>query len=145
MMEKIKRWSTRKNINAIVFGNGCCLYGDLSDEFHDLFVHSKYTLNLVDNPRQANYLFINGIINPLLLNVLLQVYEDMPDFKIVVALGNCASNAGAFNGYNAMTGVEKYIKVDYYLTGCPVDQRAIEHFMANLDDIIFKKSKENKE
>ena len=66
----------------------------------------------------------------------------MPDFKIVVALGNCASNAGAFNGYNALTGVERFITVDYYLTGCPVDANAMEDFMANLDDLILKKSKE---
>ncbi|OFZ26585.1 MAG: hypothetical protein A2381_12720 [Bdellovibrionales bacterium RIFOXYB1_FULL_37_110] len=142
MIESIKNWSTRKNINAVVFGNGCCVQEDLSTELRALLAQANYTLKIVDSPRQANYLFIHGIINPLLLNVLLKIYADMPDFKIVVALGNCASNAGAFNGYNALTGVERFITVDYYLTGCPVDANAMEDFMANLDDLILKKSKE---
>jgi len=142
MIEKIKHWSTRKNINAIVFGNGCCIHGDLPKDFKELVARSKYTLHIVDSPRQANFLFIHGIINPLLLNVLINIYEDMSDFKIVVAFGNCAANGGAFNGYNTMSGVEKFIKIDYYLTGCPVEPNAIEHFMSNLDALILNKSKE---
>ena len=142
MIEKIKNWSIKKNINAIVFGNSCCIQGDLSEKLKTLVTHTNYTLNIVDSPRQANFLFIHGTINPLLLNVLINIYEDMSDFKIVVAFGNCAANGGAFNGYNTLTGVEKYIKVDYYLTGCPVAPNAIGHFVSNLDELILNKRKE---
>jgi Ni,Fe-hydrogenase III small subunit len=53
-------------------------------------------------------------------SALKDVYEQTPDPKIVIALGDCAITCGMFNGSYAVTGpVERHIPVDVRIHGCP--------------------------
>ena len=51
---------------------------------------------------------------------LKDVYEQTPDPRIVIAVGDCAINCGMFAGSYAVTGpVERHIPVDVRIPGCP--------------------------
>jgi NADH-quinone oxidoreductase subunit B len=51
---------------------------------------------------------------------IVRLYNQMSEPKYVVAMGACASGGGPFKeGYNVISGVDKYIPVDVYIPGCP--------------------------
>ena len=74
----------------------------------------------VGNPKHADVLVVTGSVNHRNARVLKNVYDQMPDPKVVVAMGVCASTGGVFaDGYNVLGGVDKVIPVDVFVPGCP--------------------------
>lgn len=71
------------------------------------------------NPKHADILLITGSVNAQNKPVILQLYEQMPHPKVVVAVGICATSGGIFaECYNVMGGVDKVLPVDLYVPGC---------------------------
>jgi len=65
------------------------------------------------NPKHADILLITGSINEQNKSVVKQLYEQMADPKVVVAVGICAATGGIFSEcYNVSGGVDKIIPVD---------------------------------
>jgi ech hydrogenase subunit C len=78
------------------------------------------------NPKHADILVITGAINEQNKNVVLNLYNQMPDPKVVAAIGICATSGGIFREcYNVIGGIDKLIPVDIYIPGCAVRPEAI--------------------
>jgi ech hydrogenase subunit C len=78
------------------------------------------------NPKHADILLVTGSVNEKSASVLKNLYDQMPDPKVVVALGICASTGGIFaECYNVNGGADKIIPVDVYVPGCAVRPEAI--------------------
>ncbi len=78
------------------------------------------------NPKHADIFLITGGINDQSKNVVKQLYDQMPDPKVVVAVGICACDGGIFKDcYNILGGVDKVIPVDIYVPGCAARPEAI--------------------
>ncbi len=78
------------------------------------------------NPRHADILLITGGINSQNKEVVEQIYAQMPEPKVVVAIGICACNGGVFKEcYNILGGADKVIPVDLYVPGCAARPEAI--------------------
>jgi ech hydrogenase subunit C len=71
------------------------------------------------NPKHADILLITGSVNEQNLEVVKNLYSQMPDPKVVVAIGACALSGGIFRDcYNVNRGVDSTIPVDIYVPGC---------------------------
>jgi ech hydrogenase subunit C len=78
------------------------------------------------NPKHADIFLVTGSINEQNISVVKQIYEQMPEPKIVVAIGICATSGGIFREcYNIMGGVDTVIPVDVYVPGCAARPEAI--------------------
>ena len=78
------------------------------------------------NPKHADVLLITGSVNEQNIPVVKQLYEQMPDPKVVVAVGICANTGGIFaECYNIVGGVDKVLPVDVYVPGCAARPEAI--------------------
>ncbi len=78
------------------------------------------------NPRHADILLITGGINTQNKPIVEQIYSQMPEPKVVVAVGICACNGGVFKDcYNILGGADKVIPVDVYVPGCAARPEAI--------------------
>ena len=65
------------------------------------------------DPKHADVFLITGGVNFQNRMVVQQLYSQMPDPKVVVAVGICACDGGVFKEcYNIMGGVDKVIPVD---------------------------------
>ncbi len=78
------------------------------------------------NPKHADILLITGSVNEQNIPVVKQIYDQMADPKVVVAVGICANSGGIFaECYNVVGGVDKVIPVDVYVPGCAARPEAI--------------------
>lgn len=78
------------------------------------------------NPLHADILLITGGINSQNEEVVKQIYSQMPNPKVVVAVGACACTGGVFKEcYNIKGGVDTTIPVDIYVAGCAARPESI--------------------
>ena len=78
------------------------------------------------NPKQADILLITGPVTKKCEDRLRNLYEQVPEPKLVMACGNCASTGAPFhNCYNVCQGVDKVIPVDVYVPGCAARPEAL--------------------
>ena len=78
------------------------------------------------NPKHADIFLITGGINHQNAQVVRQIYNQMPNPKVVVAVGICACNGGIFKEcYNIQGGVDTVLPVDIYVPGCAARPEAI--------------------
>ncbi|HNX60751.1 MAG TPA: NADH-quinone oxidoreductase subunit B family protein [Spirochaetota bacterium] len=78
------------------------------------------------NPKHADILLITGSVNEQNVDIVKNLYSQMADPKVVVAVGICACSGGIFaECYNVKGGVDKVIPVDVYVQGCAARPESI--------------------
>ena len=78
------------------------------------------------NPKHADVFLITGAINEQNIQIVKNLYAQMPDPKVVVAIGICATSGNFFREcYNVQGGVDKVLPVDVYVPGCAARPEAI--------------------
>ena len=71
------------------------------------------------NPKHADIFVITGGVNEQNREVIRNLYDQMPDPKVVVGVGICACSGGIFREcYNIAGGVGELIPVDVWVPGC---------------------------
>ncbi|MBE0530728.1 MAG: NADH-quinone oxidoreductase subunit B family protein [Rhodospirillales bacterium] len=91
-----------------------------------LYDVERFGIVNVGNPKHADLLLVTGTVNHRNKKVLKNLYDQMPNPKIVVAVGACGLSGGVFrDSYNVVGGVDKVIPVDVYVPGCPGKPEAI--------------------
>lgn len=71
------------------------------------------------NPKQSDMLLVTGPVTMRSRERLVELYAQMPEPKVVVAVGSCTTTGGVFREmYNVEDGIDRYIPVDVYVPGC---------------------------
>jgi ech hydrogenase subunit C len=78
------------------------------------------------NPKHADIFLVTGSVNERNIDIIQNLYGQMPDPKVVVAVGACACSGGIFaRAYNIQGGIDKVIPVDVYVPGCAARPESI--------------------
>jgi len=78
------------------------------------------------NPKHADILLVTGSVNERNIEIIGNLYRQMADPKVVVAVGACACSGGIFaRAYNIQGGIDKVIPVDVYVPGCAARPESI--------------------
>jgi len=78
------------------------------------------------NPKHADIFVVTGSVNEQNKYVIKNIYDQMPDPKVVVAVGICATSGGIFREcYNVAGGIDTIIPVDVYVPGCATRPESI--------------------
>ena len=89
----------------------------LTNSVYDI---ERFGIHIAASPRHADALVVTGPVTVNMESALKDAYKQTPDPKLVIALGDCAINCGAFRGSYAVTGpVDRHIPVDVRIPGCP--------------------------
>jgi NADH-quinone oxidoreductase subunit B len=89
------------------------------------------------SPRQADLMIVSGRVSQKMAPVLREVYDQMPDPKWVIAMGDCAACGGIFNNYAIIQGVDRIVPVDMYVPGCPPRPEALMDGIIKLQERIL--------
>jgi ech hydrogenase subunit C len=78
------------------------------------------------NPKHADIFLVTGSVNEQNKHVIENLYHQLPEPKVVVAVGICATSGGIYvDCYNVYGGVDKVIPVDVYVPGCAARPESI--------------------
>ena len=137
-LNKMVNWGRKNSLWPATFGLACCAIEMMAstDSRFDLSRFGSEAFRA--SPRQADLMIVSGRVCKKMAPVLRQVYDQMPDPKWVIAMGDCASIGGVFNNYAVVQGVDQIVPVDIYVPGCPPSPDALIHAVMELQKKIDK-------
>jgi ech hydrogenase subunit C len=102
----------------------------------------RFGVQNTGNPKHADILVITGSINEQSVEVVKNIYSQMPEPKAVIAVGICATSGGVFREcYNVMGGVDKVIPVDVRVPGCAARPESIIDGVVKAMEILEEKKR----
>ena len=104
--------------------NGCEV--EIASAFGPVYDAERFGARLVASPRHADGLLVTGVVTRNMAMPLVKTLEAAPRPRLVIAVGDCARNCGAFrDGYGVVGAVADVVPVDVEVPGCPPDPAAI--------------------
>lgn len=95
------------------------------------------------NPKQSDIFLVTGPVTFRSRERLVELYTQMPEPKVVVAVGSCTTTGGVFRGmYNVEDGIDQYIPVDVYVPGCAASPQLIIDGVVKALEILEGKNRE---
>jgi NADH-quinone oxidoreductase subunit B len=136
--EKAINWARTNAIWPLLFGLACCAIEMMSTQASNYDL-SRFGMELMRaSPRQSDLMIVAGRVSRKMAPVLRNLYDQMPEPKWVIAMGDCASCGGVFNNYAVVQGVDEIVPVDVYVAGCPPRPEALIDGILKLQDKIKK-------
>jgi ech hydrogenase subunit C len=146
MLKKIIQTSRIKSPWLLHFDCGSCNGCDIEVLacLTPLYDIERFGIINVGNPMHADIFLVTGTVNQRNKRVLLNLYDQMPGPKVVVAIGSCALSGGIFReAYNVLGGIDQVLPVDVYVPGCPAKPEAIiDGVVMALENFKRKKTEE---
>jgi len=124
-LESVVNWGRTNAMWPLLFGLACCAIEMMGAQGanYDL---SRFGMELNRaSPRQADLMIVAGRVSRKMAPVVRRLYDQMPDPKWVIAMGDCAACGGVFNNYAIVQGVVEVVPVDVYVSGCPPRPEAL--------------------
>jgi len=85
-------------------------------------------VDFVASPRHADGVIVTGPVTRNLEAAVRRTYEAVPEPRVVIAVGACASSGGIVGrSYASAGGVGEILPVDVFIPGCPPRPEAIIH------------------
>ncbi len=121
----------------LLSGLACCAIEMMSSATSkndiDRFGHFPFRAS----PRQADVLIVAGTLTTKMAGPLIRLWEQMPEPKWCVAMGDCTCSGGRYKrSYSTIEGIDRVMPVDVYVPGCPPRPEGLIFAMMKLQQLV---------
>ncbi len=140
-LDDIYNWGRAYSLWPLSMGLACCgiemIAAGTARYDQDRFGAALYRAT----PRQADVMVVSGTVTKKMVPQVIRIYNQMAEPKYVISMGACATGGGPFKeGYNVVSGIDKFIPVDVYVPGCPPTPQALLYGIMQLQKKIQSQS-----
>jgi NADH-quinone oxidoreductase subunit B len=134
-------WSRGQSLWAFPMGTACCAMELIAASFNKFDFDRLGTFPRPD-PRHTDVMIIAGTITEKMKPAVQRLYDQMPDPKWVIAMGNCAVSGGIFyyDSYSVVRGADTFLPVDVYIAGCPPRPESLQDGVLRLRELVQTES-----
>ncbi len=138
VLNNIYNWGRRGSMWPLSFGLACCVF-EVFAAGNPRFDLARFGMEVArGSPRQADLMIVAGTVTKKMLPQIVRLYNQMAEPKYVIAIGACAIGGGPFKeGYNVVSGIDKFLPVDVYVPGCPPRPEAFLHGIMLLHEKVM--------
>jgi len=142
--DRIYNWGRSASVWPMMFGLACCAI-EMICTAASRFDLARFGMEIMrPSPRQSDLMIVSGTVTKKMIPTIVRLYNQMPEPKYVLAMGACASGGGPFkDGYNVVSGVDRFVPVDVYVPGCPPTPQALLNGLMKIQDKIKGESIKN--
>jgi len=140
-VEAVLKWAQKNSVWPMPLGISCCaieMMAFASPRF-DVARFGSEVFRMT--PRQSDLLIVAGTVTYKMAWVVRKIYDQMPDPKWVISMGVCASTGGMFRSYSVVQGIDQFLPVDAYVSGCPPRPEALIKALMVIQEKIQKQHK----
>jgi NADH-quinone oxidoreductase subunit B len=131
-VDYVFNWARKSAVWPMTFGLACCAIEMIASSTARFDIARFGSEVFRPSPRQSDLMIVAGRVSRKMAPVVRRLYDQMPEPKWVIAMGDCASCGGVFNNYAVVQGVDEVIPVDVYVAGCPPRPEALIHGVVTL-------------
>ncbi|MFC2149455.1 NADH-quinone oxidoreductase subunit B [Candidatus Auribacterota bacterium] len=141
-IDSILNWAKLSSLWPMTFGIACCAIEMMATGAARYDIDRFGAGVFRATPRQCDLMIVSGTVCSKMAPCLTTLYDQMPDPKYVIAMGNCAVSGGIFNydSYSVIKGVDKLVPVDVFVVGCPPRPENLLYGIIKLQEKIRKGS-----
>jgi NADH-quinone oxidoreductase B subunit len=140
MLRWAQNWARSRSIWPFTYALACCgieMIAAASAPQYDLSRFGSEVFRA--SPRQADLMIVAGTLTVKMAPRLRHLWEQMPEPKWVISMGQCANSGGEFyDSYYTVKGVDTVVPVDVYVPGCPPRPEALIEGILKLREKIEK-------
>jgi len=138
-LDKLLSLGRANSLWPMTFGLACCAI-EMMAAGASRFDLSRFGAEVFrPSPRQCDVMIVAGTITKKMAPAVKTLYDQMPEPKWVIAMGNCAISGGPFayeGQYAIVEGADQFLNVDVYIPGCPPRPEALIEGILELEEKI---------